>query len=247
MRFFLFGVISAKTLDMKKINWLDHLVNFVVVITGITVAFQLGNWKEERKQQDLENQYVESFLRDLNSDLSELDTLLKNDSIQFRHLVKVFRLDSTTWDQDSLYRSLGYLGEYHSFDEHNTTFESLTSSGKFEEMWDLQLRMQILDNYNSSYSAVRDIEDYFQKNFDNNVLPFFINQMGYFNQEKRAEQVLDPLFKNILGMQLAFLQQKITATKELRRTTVGLIDSFEKLRGTKFSASNPSNEKIEEK
>ena len=135
----------------------------MVVITGITVAFSLGNWKEERKHRDIERQYAESFLRDLRIDLSDLDSILWDDSIQFRGMVRVYRYNDPSVKDDSLLWALGQLGNYNGFDSHNTTFESLKSSGKFEEMWDLDTRIEILKNYKTSFGAVKTIEEYFQK------------------------------------------------------------------------------------
>ena len=121
------------------------------------------------------------------------------------------------------------MGTYNQFSGQNITFESLQNSGKFEELWGLELRMKILNNYHKGYGKVRDIEVYFQKNFDDNVLPYFINEMIFKNQDRRKEQVLEPHFKNILAFQISFLKQKIDATRELKETTEELLNLFEEM------------------
>ena len=214
---------------MKKINWPDHLINFLVVIVGITVAFQLGNWKELRKQHQVEKQYAESFLRDLKKDVAQLNSLHHYDSIQFNALVKIFRLKKNSEPFDSLDYALNQLGQFNNFSSYNATYESLKASGKFEEMWDLETRIAILDNYITTYKNMKDIETYLQKNFDTNVLPYFIDEMIFKNVDRRQEQVLEPHFKNILALHLSFLQQKITATNDLRLSTQHLEERFKKL------------------
>ena len=51
---------------MKKINWLDHLVNLFVVIAGISVAFYMNGWRADKEKILVESEYFRSFILDLN-------------------------------------------------------------------------------------------------------------------------------------------------------------------------------------
>lgn len=209
---------------MKKINWLDHLVNLVVVITGISVAFAMNNWKADRDKVKIEIEYLTSLIQDLDKDKNDLDSLITDDSTQLKALIKLFQLNEIGEVDDSVSWSLSQLGTYNSFDAHNTTFESLKTSGRLETLWDLELRIIILENYHTSYNQIFDIEEYFQKNFDNNILPYFINEFSF--SLNIQESILHKKFKSIVGLQISFLQQKIEAYIKSRSTTIGLKDKL---------------------
>lgn len=209
---------------MKKINWLDHLVNLVVVITGISVAFAMNNWKADRDKVKIEIEYLTSLIQDLDKDKNDHDSLITDDSTQLKALIKLFQLNEIGEVDDSVSWSLSQLGTFNSFDAHNTTFESLKNSGRLETLWDLELRIIILENYHTSYNQIFNIEEYFQKNFDNNILPYFINEFSF--SLNIQESILHKKFKSIVGLQISFLQQKIEAYIKSRSTTIGLKDKL---------------------
>ena len=73
----------------KKISWRDQLINLLVVIIGISAAFQLDNWREGRKQRRNEKVYLENLINELDIDLNELDTLVEFQKIEIRALRNV--------------------------------------------------------------------------------------------------------------------------------------------------------------
>lgn len=65
---------------MKKINWMDHLVNLVVVIVGISIAFGLNRYSENKKEEKLEQEYLKSFSEDLKDDVAQLQHIMDTSS-----------------------------------------------------------------------------------------------------------------------------------------------------------------------
>lgn len=198
---------------MKKINWLDHLVNLVVVITGISIAFAMNNWKDSKSKNSLKDTYIEAMSDELTADINDLDSLLKNDSIRYKALIRLFFIDSIDLPTDSVNWAISQLASYDSFDAHNITFESLKSSGKFDVINDVKIRLSIMEYYHNSYKGITIIEDYTRNSFDNNIIPFIMEELGVrFNAD--LEKLKKPKFNNMVGLHLSFISQKIDAYKQ---------------------------------
>lgn len=55
-----------------KTEWYKYLLDIIVVILGIMIAFGLNNWNESKKQIELEQQYYKDILQELKEDLSQI-------------------------------------------------------------------------------------------------------------------------------------------------------------------------------
>ena len=205
---------------MKKINWLDHLVNLIVVVSGISLAFTLNSWKAGKDLKKVEKEYLVSLIKDLDRDILDLDSLITEDTLQLSALAILFQFDKNAEVSDSTSWALGQLGTFNSFEAHNTTYESLKFSGKMETLWDLELRVSILENYHTAYNQIAEIEEYYQKNYDGNILPFFIDELSSGSILK--DKLSDSRFRSIVGLQISFLQQKIQAYNRTRKISKGL-------------------------
>ena len=61
----------------KKFDWKNHIIELLVVFIGITLAFMLNNWRENEKNNQIENQYLESFHEEIIYSSTKLDTIIK--------------------------------------------------------------------------------------------------------------------------------------------------------------------------
>lgn len=65
--------------SLKKINWTYALGEISIVIIGITIAFALNKWAENRSNHSEKQQYLQNLLIDLNSEVDQLESkYLKN-------------------------------------------------------------------------------------------------------------------------------------------------------------------------
>lgn len=202
---------------MKKINWLDHLVNLFVVIAGISVAFYMNGWRADKEKILVENEYFRSFILDLNQDIDDLDSLLIDDSVQLEALRKLlqFNIDKDVDELglvDSMKWAINRLASLNTFSSQNSTYESMKSSGKFEVLSDFQVKKKILDYYHTSHGTVVAVESYYVKNYDNYILPFFIEEFtGGINNSQ--DLISTAKFRSIVRVHLIFLSQKMDAVR----------------------------------
>ncbi len=212
---------------MRKISWLDHFINLIVVIAGISVAYTLNNWNESRKVSELQGTYIQSMVDDLDFDIAELDSLTIADEQNLMIFQRVMRVISEPLSEDSSAFALSRIASMTTFDSRNITYESIKSSGKFE-LLDLELRINIIEFYHHGYERIEEIESYYKNNFDNQIIPLILqssledhifdsegNKRGYslFTSEK---------FRTIMALHISFLTQKIQAYKNGHQLALNL-------------------------
>jgi hypothetical protein len=59
-----------------KIDWKVHIIDLIVVIVGVTIAFALTNYQEVSKEKDLQKTYLQSLANDLEVDVKNLEEQL---------------------------------------------------------------------------------------------------------------------------------------------------------------------------
>ncbi len=135
---------------MKNINWIDHILNFVSVILGVSLAFYVSNWSETNKKNEESIQIIESLIQELERDIGFYDNIqIERNRLQATKLENAIRqirnnkLDSLP---KILQRGIGYSNYY----PQKVTFKSITTSGKLALINDYSLQIQIASFYEAS-------------------------------------------------------------------------------------------------
>lgn len=210
---------------MKKVNWLDHFVNLIVVIVGISAAFMLNNFNESIKIKKLQDTYIQSMIDDVEVDIAELDSLIKDEEQNLKIYRRILQAGEKPLPQDSAALAIAKVAQLNSFNSRNITYESIKSSGKFE-LLDLKLRIDIIEFYHSGYDQIEEIEEYYKMNFDNQIIPFLIHDAFAGNQGLNLSVLKADQFRTILGLHINFLVQKISAYKNGHRLAESLRDEL---------------------
>jgi hypothetical protein len=53
---------------MKQINWSDHILNFLAVIIGVTLAFYVSDNSDRKREKDELEKITRSFISELQDD-----------------------------------------------------------------------------------------------------------------------------------------------------------------------------------
>lgn len=128
---------------MKHINWTDHILNFLAVIIGVSLAFYVSS-SAEKSRRDLEVEAAkQSFIDELVSDREVFVTYqIPGNEEQLEALQKIVEM-SQTGEVDSLDERFDYLLDINNYAVSSTTFNSLASSGKLSLIQDFDLRKDI--------------------------------------------------------------------------------------------------------
>tara|TARA_R110000787_G_scaffold43073_5_gene105641 strand:- start:249 stop:1022 length:774 start_codon:yes stop_codon:yes gene_type:complete len=149
---------------VKSQNWFAVALDFVIVVFGVFIGIQLGNWNEARANQARSHQYMERIVVDLTQEISVYD-----DRLQFWRLVSdngLTVLDEAraagksldTWDLLLAYFQASQVAEFY---PTNSTFEELKSAGELDLISDPDLRSDLSEYYAyPGYESLRERPPY---------------------------------------------------------------------------------------
>ncbi len=210
-----------------KINWGDHLVNLLVVVIGVTIAFQLSEYNEGIKNKKLKGEFYKSFVSDLEKDIELMDTLIKANDIAIKYNYNMIRAIRTQdLENDSLFMWINTLRYMLPFKPQSTTYESLKASGNIEVI-DFSTRNKIIDLYEQFYDGGMLFDDYHSGIIEGYTLPYIINELKMFENGKLDPAFLkDNRFQNMMYSQVYIAQRKNNFYREMRIEAQNLKDQL---------------------
>lgn len=159
---------------------LNKTLDLLIVIVGVTIAFQLGNLKQRSDQNSLENFYLESLVADIDKDINSIN-----------HILSELRSDSTL---TSIYLSghspetilpdtLGYtvvnILSFETFNYRNdNTYRTLMNSHGLNIISNKNVRNLISDYY-KSYLSIDRFEYVYTEFLLNDFHPYFAPYVDY--------------------------------------------------------------------
>lgn len=197
-----------------KANWWDHLINLVVVFLGVTIAFQMGNWKENRERKQLEMDFCINLIADLEEDIKVLNYL--NDTMP-RYIYHSQQLANSIYRQDfnndSTIDRIFKLYEQTYFLPNQTTYQSYSNAGMLDVLKNTEIRKSITLYYESSNSFIERIEKASEDFRTLQFLPFLMNNVKYagFRKLTSHDFLKDHLFINLLNGKISLDNGKLSA------------------------------------
>lgn len=172
-------ILSRITKAIREQNWLAVAIEFVIVIAGVLVAFQISAWNELRQEHDRETGYIRDFKADVEADLSEIQQSLFFTRIRIAATNRILELaldEPHTW---TLYDSPGFADlppaplpddfrddalmlaatAFRTIDPANGTWEMLQSTGDVAIMRDREL-VSAIQSYRAHLISVVDLEQF---------------------------------------------------------------------------------------
>jgi acetyltransferase-like isoleucine patch superfamily enzyme len=144
----------------NKFNWRDLFINkifdLLMVVLGVTIAFQLNNSKGNADRKSLERFYKESLLVDVNTDIQRMTDIVNSLEKDHAELMAYLPLMDKL-PADSLAKPLMAVMSFETFSEKDNTYRALVASNGFGTFNDHQL-IEIITEYYSSYTAIRRFE-----------------------------------------------------------------------------------------
>jgi len=119
------------------------------VVIGILIALQINNWNEDRKTRQSERQYLERLRIDLVSDSIYLTRRIKESNAGISggkfYGIEAYKTQENFNEYMALMNNLHWNSEH--FVVQKSTFDELSSSGRFNIISNEHLKKNILDHY----------------------------------------------------------------------------------------------------
>ena len=132
---------------MKRINWLDHLLNFFGVILGVLLAFYIGAAAEKSKDKQELDIILQSLVRELEMDERAFKEGQIPSNTQQSSALNSLLEGLITENQDTINQYLSSILNLDNSSPNSTTYTSVLSSGRLELIDDLNLKLSISRYY----------------------------------------------------------------------------------------------------
>ena len=182
---------KPKTLSFKQhlraVPWLDKLVDLLVVILGISIAFGINNWADARKNERKKEQYLISLSHDLRVDSL---ALVKHE----RGLEEMKKVIDGLWSltykrdltkADTVARTITKLGAAGFFTPEDYTYRALQQTGNFSLLSADSLQLAVAKLYDT-YEKLQLQEDLYKTIQLDYVVPY------NFNYNLKSGEMIDP-------------------------------------------------------
>ena len=152
--------MKDKVKNKKSFRWGDLFTNkffdLIIVILGVSIAFQLNSIKLESDQDALEHFYFESLLVDLDDDINDIDRVVKDLTLH-RQMAQSFlkKLENHDVEPDSAGIVMLGLMNLESFSGNQSTYHTLVSGNGLSNLKDRDIRRQIADYYGQYFYVNR--------------------------------------------------------------------------------------------
>lgn len=208
----------------QKIDWKNHFVGLLVVVIGITIAFMLENWRQDRAASELEQKYLISFKNDLIADSQNLDSTIaavQNKIYLLRSVLSEMRAGNVK--QVRAEEVITDMLRNHSFYPKMATYESVKNSGGMNIISNFEIKEAIVSYY-SLNDELRLKEEVFFDYLQNFVLPFVYKNVEFLSGRIVNKSAINSFeFNNIVAGYYGLTEQNFQAYKEYK-------DANEKLR-----------------
>ena len=201
---------------IKNYNWGKLGLELIVVFLGVTSGFLLNNWREQEQEKRIEQKYISSFIKDVNDNISDLESLTVADSIWLNAATpNLISLQNKSLIEDSAKLVIRRVLQINKMDSHSGTYEDITNSGNLNLIRNFDLKTNIVD-YHLALKGVGFIDDHFYKYFNDFVMPFVFSEFNVLSGEfKNAGEINNIRFSNIFTGYYSMVQQRNSAYKDI--------------------------------
>lgn len=143
-------LLRSITKHIKEQNWFAVAIDFIIVVFGVFIGIQLGNWNEELADNARSQLYLERIASDLTQEVA-----IYNDRIQFWQQVSNYGLTAideaqtgetslSSWELLLAYFQASQTAEFY---PSNATFEELKNAGELDLVRNADLRSALSEYY----------------------------------------------------------------------------------------------------
>ena len=202
--------------NLRYSDWRKLFFELIVVFLGVTAGFLLNNWQLERQDQKLERKYLDGFLEDVKTNITELEKSVIEDSLWLdRVMPEIIRLKDKTFDPDSAASLVKGIVQISRAGIQKGTYQAITNSGNLNIITNYDLKKQIVD-YHEAVKGIEFIDDYFYQYFGDFVMPFVLNNFSVLNERFRNPKVIQTVeFENVIAGYVSMVQQRKAVYQDL--------------------------------
>jgi hypothetical protein len=159
---------------------LTKAIDLLIVVVGVTIAFQLNNLKQRSDQDALEHFYKESFVIDLDNDIKGINHILgelRSDSMLTNTCLS--RHTSGTISLDTLSLTVVSILSLETFNYRNDNTYTTLMNGHGLNIINNRLTRNLISEYYKCYKSIDRFEYVYTQFLLNDFHPYFTANVDY--------------------------------------------------------------------
>lgn len=176
----------------SNIKWREYLIELLVVIIGISIAFAIENYAAHRKEKAEELLHLKGIVDDLETDarvFKEFAGYTKSTLNYVRRFNELIRNNDRT--NDSLNYLLLRSGWISSYEPRDITYNSLKTSGGLERLTSFELRRKIVYHYEHKVNDVLFQNELHKRNLDVYITPILLKYSDFTSTKGLDDDFFD--------------------------------------------------------
>ena len=226
----LFRKIRQKLIKEGNLKryFLYALGEILLVMIGITLAFQLDNWNDDRIKRSAELNYYENISSQISVDkqkISDLIALNKWHGDQFKFAIELVERNDTT-QMDTLGLIIRNLTQYSDFDRQGNIYETMVNSGEIKLLKNNEIvdGLRVLEE---KYIYINRMENIHYDAMMTYVVPAINPVLKMTDASiKEPEMIFNHEFQNLLVALIGIITEKEKVYKEAIREIDLITDSI---------------------
>lgn len=194
---------------MKKINWLNHFLEFSVVLIGILIAFQLNTCAANKKDRSLVREHLYNLKEETTTNQFFLEKSIQQAQINDAKVdsLLLLTMQSNNYEQiNSLAIDLLNMG-YNYF--RKNAYNTLIQSGDIRLIKDFELKNNIINLY-EYYNWVQGIDEVNIDAYSKNFNPYVMQNLDLLSTKVQDPEVYQSLrFKNAIATYKHFMRIRL--------------------------------------
>lgn len=215
----------------RKYNWANHFFNFLAVILGVYLAFNLNERAKIRQDMTEADLLMKSLVNDLSEDIKTYEEYQIPVNKQLRDNVQGL-LNSLMADSlDDLDSQLSAIFEVENYAPTTSTYSSMKSAGKLSLIDDLALQKKLSDYYEGLVFESQKKGDYQVDYFTSELLSWLANNFDLMDVEISKEDDLVVLrnklliYESLVGQKVDTYEKIVSDSRELKEQIESMLDS----------------------
>lgn len=211
-------------------NFRPYFIDLIVVIAGISIAFALDNWSQNKKEKREEVLYLQALKEDLTSDMRSLHQLMDSSKVLINNMNETFQLLFSNQPVDRFQNKhivSAYVAPY--FSGNTGTYNALINSGDLKSISSFEVKKGLADHYNVAYAEIGNVDNFIKSLVDNHLYPYMLKNIRFTGRAGIADAA--PLRQNeainLMGSYINFLGNRNQRYMDLSSQCAILISKIE--------------------
>jgi hypothetical protein len=144
---------------LRRQDWFVIFIEFVIVIVGLVLAFQIDRWREDVAERKLEAVYIQRLTDDIESDLPNLESAIALANLRKEYAELLMAVaenpELASGQPTSFLVAMDQASWTYSPTLNKTTYEDLLSTGNMRLLHSQDLKTKLNDYYSFDESQLQ--------------------------------------------------------------------------------------------